>query len=117
MIPKSGYRFFGKDHAPPKSWSGMTIRRKVIPLQAKPGENKSYRTCDSLAPPMLPVSLIGYSQRSGAKMRMRSNHEVLVVEAEHHAAPARPDMLVLIGDVLPARRQIGEYAAERQVVG
>jgi hypothetical protein len=23
---------FGKDHAPPKSWSGMTIRRNVILL-------------------------------------------------------------------------------------
>jgi hypothetical protein len=32
MIPKSGYRFFGKDHAPPITLSGMTIRRKVIPL-------------------------------------------------------------------------------------
>src|SRR5262249_45058066 len=28
MIPKSGHRFSGKDHAPPVSWSEMTIRRK-----------------------------------------------------------------------------------------
>jgi hypothetical protein len=33
MIPKSGYRFLEKDHAPAKTWSGMTIRRKGIPLQ------------------------------------------------------------------------------------
>jgi hypothetical protein len=32
MIPKSGYRFFGQDHAPPIRLSGMTSRRKVIPL-------------------------------------------------------------------------------------
>jgi hypothetical protein len=32
MIPKSGAPVFGKDHAPTISWSGMTIRRKVIPL-------------------------------------------------------------------------------------
>jgi hypothetical protein len=31
MIPKSGYRF-SEDHAPPVGQSGMTIRRKVIPL-------------------------------------------------------------------------------------
>jgi hypothetical protein len=31
MIPKSGNRFSEKDHAQTRSWSGMTIRRKVIP--------------------------------------------------------------------------------------
>jgi len=36
MIGKSGYRFFGKDHAQNKNWSGMTIRRAVIPLQRHP---------------------------------------------------------------------------------
>jgi hypothetical protein len=30
---RGGYRFFGKDHAPTTSQSGMTIRRKVITLQ------------------------------------------------------------------------------------
>jgi hypothetical protein len=33
MIPKSGNRFSEKDHAQKKSWSGMMIRRKIIPLQ------------------------------------------------------------------------------------
>jgi hypothetical protein len=31
--PEKWEPVFGKDHAPPVSWSGMTIRRKVIPLQ------------------------------------------------------------------------------------
>jgi hypothetical protein len=30
--PEKWVPVFGKDHAPPISWSGMTIRRKVIPL-------------------------------------------------------------------------------------
>jgi hypothetical protein len=30
--PEKWEPVFGKDHAPPISWSGMTIRRKVIPL-------------------------------------------------------------------------------------
>jgi hypothetical protein len=32
--PEKWEPVFGKDHAPTISWSGMTIRRKVIPLQA-----------------------------------------------------------------------------------
>src|SRR5260370_38070071 len=44
MIRKSGYRFslatnakrLRGDHAQTKGWSGMTIRRKVIPLQHDP---------------------------------------------------------------------------------
>jgi hypothetical protein len=32
MIPKSGNRFSEKDHAQTKGWSGMMIRRKIIPL-------------------------------------------------------------------------------------
>ena len=32
-----------------------------------------------------------------------SKHEILVLEAEHDAAPAASDMLVLVRDVLPAR--------------
>src|SRR5258708_29644956 len=31
--PEKWTPVFGKDHAPTISWSGMTIRRKVIPLQ------------------------------------------------------------------------------------
>jgi hypothetical protein len=31
-IPKSGYRFSEKDHAPPITQSGMTNRREVITL-------------------------------------------------------------------------------------
>jgi hypothetical protein len=31
---RGGPRFSEKDHAPTTSWSGMTIRRKVIPLQS-----------------------------------------------------------------------------------
>src|SRR5580693_506659 len=34
MMPKSGHRFSDKDHALSKSWSGMTIPGKVLPLQA-----------------------------------------------------------------------------------
>jgi hypothetical protein len=30
--PEKWIPVFGKDHAPPISWSGMAIRRKVIPL-------------------------------------------------------------------------------------
>jgi hypothetical protein len=30
--PEKWIPVFGKDHAPPIAWSGMTIRRKVIPL-------------------------------------------------------------------------------------
>jgi hypothetical protein len=30
--PEKWEPVFGKDHAPTISWSGMTIRRKVIPL-------------------------------------------------------------------------------------
>jgi hypothetical protein len=33
MIPKGGNRFSAKDHAQTKSWSGMMIRGKIIPLQ------------------------------------------------------------------------------------
>jgi hypothetical protein len=32
MIPKSGNHFSEKDHAQTRNWSGMTIRREVIPL-------------------------------------------------------------------------------------
>jgi hypothetical protein len=32
MIPKSGYRFSEKIMLKKWSWSGMTIRRNVIPL-------------------------------------------------------------------------------------
>jgi hypothetical protein len=37
MIAKSGYRFFGKDHAPSITWSEMTIPRKVISLHGDVG--------------------------------------------------------------------------------
>jgi hypothetical protein len=30
--PEKWVPVFGKDHAPAISWSGMTIRRKVVPL-------------------------------------------------------------------------------------
>jgi hypothetical protein len=33
MIPKSGNRFSEKGHAQTRGGSGMTIRRKIIPLQ------------------------------------------------------------------------------------
>jgi hypothetical protein len=32
--PEKWVPVFGKDHAPTTSWSGMTIRRKVISLQS-----------------------------------------------------------------------------------
>jgi hypothetical protein len=35
MIPKSGHRFSEKDHAPAKRQSGMMIQRKIIPLAAR----------------------------------------------------------------------------------
>src|ERR1700730_8498684 len=37
MIPKCGYRFSEKIMRKQERWSGMTIRRKVIPLQRRPG--------------------------------------------------------------------------------
>jgi hypothetical protein len=33
--PEKWAPVFGQDHAPPISWSGMTMRRKVIPLQKR----------------------------------------------------------------------------------
>jgi hypothetical protein len=41
MIPKSGNRFFGIDHAQ-SSQCGMTIRRKVIPDQPRHESSKSH---------------------------------------------------------------------------
>jgi len=32
MIPKSGYRFSEKIMLKHKEWSGMMVRRKIIPL-------------------------------------------------------------------------------------
>ena len=45
------------------------------------------------------------------------DHQVLVLEPEHHAAPAAADIFVLIGNVLPPGHQIGENSAKRQILG
>src|SRR5919197_5958840 len=49
MIPRNGYRFSEKDHAPTKSWSGVTIRGKVTPLQ--PGLARRRLPATPLTPP------------------------------------------------------------------
>jgi hypothetical protein len=57
MIPKSGYRLFGKDHAQTTSWSAMTIRGKVIPLQPEvleaPSGGRRCGNCDSRKGPRM----------------------------------------------------------------
>jgi hypothetical protein len=52
-----------------------------------------------------------------AQASAQSQHQIFILQPEHHAAPAAADIFVLIGNVLPAGHEIGENPAERQIVG
>src|SRR5512132_1109038 len=52
-----------------------------------------------------------------AQASAQSQHQIFVLEPEHHAAPAAADIFVLIGNVLPARDEVRQNPAERQIVG
>ena len=43
-------------------------------------------------------------------------HEVLVFSAEHHRAPAAPDMFELIRDVRSCGHDVCKHAAKRQLL-
>lgn len=51
-----------------------------------------------------------------AQASAQSQHQIFVLEPEHHPAPAAAHIFVLIGNVLPASHEIGENSAERQIV-
>src|SRR5947208_15526674 len=45
-----------------------------------------------------------------------SKHEIFILEAEHHAAPAAADMFVLVGDMLTAGHEVVENFSEGKII-
>jgi hypothetical protein len=51
-----------------------------------------------------------------AQTSTQSQHQIFVLEPEHHAAPAAAHIFVLIGNMLPSGHEIRQNSAERQIV-
>jgi len=85
---------FGKDHAPATTWSGMAIRRKVIPLQ------------DAASPGVSMARKIDWESHIGRRIKLRDLHVFFTVaqrgsmaKAAAHLGVSQPAVSEVIGDL------------------
>ena len=81
MIPEKWVPVFGKDHARPISWSGMTIRRNVIPLQSfdrRPPACAGYRSAERGRLPGSSFGVVNTAMQPCASTPPTEPHTVLL---------------------------------------